>query len=58
MFQDTFLAIQETKCTQPKDHSIQCLENYGDKHDYRLVIFEQTGGKTHAGVRFMIKCKL
>ena len=48
MFQDSFLAIQETKCTQPKDHSIQCLENYGDKHDYRLIIFEKTGGKTRA----------
>ena len=34
------------------------LDNYGDKHDYRLIIFEQTGGKSHAGLGFMINCKL
>ena len=52
------LAIQETKCTQSEDYVIQYLDNYGDKHDYRLIIFEQTGGKSHTGLGFMINCKL
>ena len=51
------LAIQETKCIESEDIIVYVDDN-GDKHQYRLIIFEQKHGKTHAGLGFMINCKL
>ena len=52
------LAIQETKCIESEDYIIVYVDDNGDKHQYRLIIFEQKHGKTHAGLGFMINCKL